>query len=202
MPNTIESALGSSSRAGALSRRSGSVVFGVVIFIASEVMFFGGLISGFFVLRAGSAFWPPPGQPRLPVLVTAFNTVMLLASALTMYRALQQAQRDRWQASGRWMVVTMLLGAGFLASQGREWVRLVGFGLTARSSVYGALFYTIVGAHGLHVAGALVALLFVFGRLRRGAYSAANHEGLTACWIYWAFVVWLWPIIYVTVYLS
>src|SRR5204863_302235 len=62
--------------------------------IAGEVMFFAGLISAYFVLRMGAAQWPPPLQPRLPVLVTGLNTLVLLGSSFAMLRT----QRDRSRA--------------------------------------------------------------------------------------------------------
>jgi len=173
-----------------------------MIFIGTEVMFFAGLITAFVILRAGSLAWPPPGQPRLPLGVSSVNTLILIASGLAMYKALTEIRSDRRQTAVRWMAVTALLGAVFLAVQGFEWLRLVGYGLTVTSSLYGGIFYTAVGAHGLHVAGAMVALLIVFRRASVGRYSAAECQGVEACWLYWSFVVILWPILYVFIYLS
>ena len=65
-----------------------------MFFIAAEVMFFAGLISAYFVLRMGAAQWPPPLQPRLPVLVTGLNTIVLLASSFAMLRALRDRDRS------------------------------------------------------------------------------------------------------------
>src|SRR6185436_733050 len=95
--------------------------------IAGEVMFFAGLVSAYFVLRMGAAVWPPPLQPRLPVLVTGLNTIVLLASSFAMLRI----QRDRVRARVvRGLTVTAALGIVFLTVQGYEWVRLVSYGLT------------------------------------------------------------------------
>ena len=55
--------------------------------------------------------------------------------------------------------------------QGYEWVQLIHFGLTVSSSVYGGLFYTLIGFHGLHVFGALIWLLVVLRQARRGSSS-------------------------------
>src|SRR5580765_8700038 len=60
----------------------------VVMFLGAEAMFFAGLIGAFLVFRVGSVIWPPPFQPRLPLGVTGFNTLVLLASAVTMRLAL------------------------------------------------------------------------------------------------------------------
>jgi len=66
----------------------------MLFFLSAETMFFAGLISAFFVLRLSAAVWPPPLQPRLPVLVTGLNTLVLLASSVAMIAALRAAGID------------------------------------------------------------------------------------------------------------
>jgi heme/copper-type cytochrome/quinol oxidase subunit 3 len=169
--------------------------------IAAETMLFAGMISAFIVLRIGAAVWPPPLQPRLPVALTGVNTLVLLASSVAMAAAVRALlggtvplaiARLKWAAA---------LGALFLSVQGYEWVRLIGFGLTVSSGAYGGTFYTLIGAHGLHVVGALAWLVLVLTRLRAGRIGPARPAGLRACAMYWHFVVFLWPILYVAVYL-
>jgi heme/copper-type cytochrome/quinol oxidase subunit 3 len=172
----------------------------MALFIATEAMFFAGLVSAFLVLRAEALVWPPTGQPRLPVGVTGVNTALLLGSAWTVQRALTALRAG--DGPSRWLGATAGLGALFLVIQGSEWARLVGFGLTTTSSLYGGIFYTLVGAHALHVLAALVALLVVTARARRGRYRADAPEGLELCRMYWLFVVAVWPVLYVLVYLS
>lgn len=179
-----------------------SGIIGVMILVGSEIMFFGGLVTAFLVLRAGALWWPPPGQPRLPVMVTAFDTLVLLTSGFAMYKGLAAIRRGDSKLLLRCLTIAGSLGAIFLAVQGIEWVRLIDNGLKVTAGLYGALFCTIVGAHGVHVAGGLIALITVMGRAARGRYSAQNHSGVEACWIFWCFVVLLWPVLYVTVYLS
>jgi len=183
------------------TRKKVDPALGVLIFIASEVMMFAGLISSLMVARASAPFWPPADQPRLPVARTGFNTLIFIASALTMRRALQSLRaRDR-AAAVRWMIATSALGAAFLALQGAEWLRLLSFGLTMTSSIYGGLFYLIVGAHGIHVAVALAVLGLITVRVGRGRYDS-DWRGVSAYLLYWTFVVILWPILYVLVYLA
>lgn len=172
----------------------------MVLFLITEVMFFAGLISAFLVLRAGAVLWPPLDQPRLPVGITAVNTAILLLSGGTMHRAVTAARRRG--GPGRWLDATALLGALFLAIQGSEWVRLVGFGLTTSSSLYGGTFYTLVGAHGIHVLAALIVLVSVALRTRRARGAAASSRALGLCRMYWLFVVAVWPVLYVLVYLT
>jgi cytochrome c oxidase subunit III len=170
-----------------------------IFFIGAEVMFFAGLISAYFVLRVGAAQWPPPLQPRLPILVTGLNTLVLLGSSVAMVRALR-GRRDRALLI-RGLTLVGALGIVFLAVQGYEWMRLVAYGLTVTSGAYGATFYTLIGFHGVHVLGALAWLGIVLAGVRRGRFVEAPAAGLRACAMYWHFVVALWPVLYVTVYL-
>jgi cytochrome c oxidase subunit III len=174
---------------------------GVLIFIGSEVMLFAGLISAFLVAHASAPFWPPPNQPRLPIAVTGFNTGLLIASGLTMQAVVWFLRRHDRRRATLWMTMTAVLGCVFLAIQGSEWTRLIHFGLTMTSSLYGGMFYLIVGAHALHLVTALVVLSFVTARLWRGRYER-DFRGVVACSAYWSFVVILWPVIYALVYLS
>ena len=93
------------------------------------------------------------------------------------------------------------LGCLFLAVQGFEWFRLISFGLTAASGVYGGTFYTLIGAHAAHVMVALVWLGIVLARAAGGHFTGPRAAVATACAMYWHFVVALWPILYVSVYL-
>lgn len=170
----------------------------MLMFLGAEAMFFAGLIGAFLVLRFGSAIWPPPGQPYLPVGVTGVNTVILLFSAYTMRRAMRE---DR-QGVIRWLLVTVFLGTVFLGVQGYEWVRLVRFGFTWANGTYGATFYTLIGIHGAHVFGAVLWLLIVLAGASGNRFSATRHVGLTLCGMYWYFVVGLWPVLFTLVYLS
>ena len=173
----------------------------VLIFLGAEAMFFAGLIGAYIVFRFGSQIWPPPFQPRLPIGVTGVNTLILLASAVTVRLALRAVIAGNRKKLILMLGVTATLGSIFLAVQGFEWIRLIHFGLTVSSSVYGGLFYTLIGFHALHVFGALVWLLIVFALATTGRFSRERHVGLQTCSMYWTFVVGLWPLLYGLVYL-
>ena len=175
---------------------------GMLMLLGSETMFFGGLVAAFLHLRLAAEVWPPPFQPRLPVGLTALNTLVLLSSSYALVRAVRAIHRDDRRGLVTWLGRTALLGALFLAVQGAEWVRLVRFGLTVSSGVYGATFYTLIGVHGAHVLGAVTWLTLVVAAARRGRYTRRAHVGLTCCAMYWHFVVALWPILYLLVYLA
>ena len=174
-----------------------SAVMGMLIFVLTELMLFSGLISAFVIVRAGAMVWPPPGQPRLPIQATAFNTGVLLASGVALFLAQRRFFRDR-AAARRPLLLAMLLGAFFVVFQGVEWVRLIRQGLTLTSSTLGSFFYLIVGLHALHAVAALGVLVYTWRRLERG--WLAQHQ-LAAAQVFWYFVVGLWPILYGVVYL-
>ncbi len=173
----------------------------VLMFLGAEAMFFAGLIGAFIVFRIANPVWPPPFQPRLPIAATGVNTLVLLASAVTMRLGLRAIQRGDRTRLVRFLSLTAAGGLVFLSIQGFEWLRLLNFGLTLSSSIYGGLFYTIIGCHALHVFGALVWLLVVWYKARAGNYTRQNYVGLQTCSMYWVFVVALWPLLYGLVYL-
>lgn len=199
---------------------------GMLIFLGAEMMFFGGLISAFFVFRFGHAIWPPLMQPRLPIEVTGANTAILLFSGYAMHRARRSVQNGNRPILIRWLIATTLLGATFLGIQGYEWLRLVRFGLTLSSGIYGSIFYGLIGCHAVHVFGAVVWLLIVLVTVRSKKFIVADispsviseelkltykivapdskksYIGLELCRMYWYFVVGLWPILYILVYLT
>ena len=175
-------------------------LLGLLIFLSTEAMFFAGLISTFLILRAGSGTWPPLNQPRLPAAITGANTLLLLASGYSMIRAVRSIRGDGLKECTGWLLVTGVLGSLFMAIQGYEWVNLMRFGLSITSSNYGAIFYTLIGAHGIHVLVALVALLLVLVKAASGQYSRSDHTGIVLCQTYWLFVVGVWPVLYLLVY--
>jgi cytochrome c oxidase subunit 3 len=178
-----------------------NAVVGTLIFLGAEAMVFGGLISALLVLRGGNEVWPPLGQPRLPIAVTALNTLVLLYSAFTMRRAADSVRRDRGREVRQWLTATAALGTIFLAVQGAEWIRLVRYGLDATSSTYGGTFYTLIGCHALHVLVGVIVLLAVLYGAIQGRYSSRTCAAIEACRLYWFFVVGVWPVLYVLVYL-
>jgi heme/copper-type cytochrome/quinol oxidase subunit 3 len=173
----------------------------LMFFMGAEVMFFAALVSALFVLRLGMAVWPPPLEPRLPVAVTAVNTVVLLGSSVSMVAALRALRRRDERRFVKMLATTAGLGALFLVIQGYEWIRLITFGLTLSSSIYGATFYSVIGLHGLHVAGALVWLLVMTLLATRHRFTEGRITPVQACAMYWHFVVGLWPVLFVAVYL-
>jgi cytochrome c oxidase subunit 3 len=172
----------------------------MIVLIAAESMLFAGLVGAYLVFRLAAPDWPPPDQPRLPLGVTAANSVVLLASVVPMTRALRTARRLDRRGLARAVAVTAILGAVFLGVQGVEWLRLLGHGLTPASGTYGATFYVLIGCHAVHVLAAVTWLAVVAHLAWRGAFTPLRHAGLEMCAIYWYFVCALWVVLFPLVY--
>jgi cytochrome c oxidase subunit III len=172
----------------------------VVTLLVAESMFFSGLIGAYLIFRLGTPMWPPPNLPRLPLAVTWVNTLVLMASGVTMVGAVRAARRDDQPALRRRLAITALLGVTFLAVQGSEWARLIEHGLTLSAGMYGATFFTLIGTHALHVVAAVMWLGIVWWWARRGRFVGGRDAAVEACAIYWVFVCALWLALFALVY--
>lgn len=190
-----------SSPASASIRRNPRVadgVLGMLIFVITEVMFFAGLISAHTITRASATMgWPPPGQPRLPIESTAFNTAALILSGVLVLAARRTFDKDRANARVPF-AIAIFLGAFFVLAQGVEWISLLHEGLTLTSSPHGSFFYLIVGTHALHAIVALGVLLWGAIELNRDRLTSTAFSTIA---IFWSFVVVIWPFLYLKVYL-
>ena len=173
-------------------------VLGMLLFVLTEIMVFAGLISAFTIAKASAPVWPPPGQPRLPVEATAFNSLILLASGVALLFAHRAFHRGDRAGMLKPMWLALGLGGTFVIIQGYEWVSLISEGLTMMSSSYGAFFYLIVGIHALHAFAAIGMLAIATNRLQSG-WLTPGFFGATE--IFWFFVVGVWAVLYVVVYL-
>lgn len=171
-------------------------MLGMIFFLAFEVMLFAALISAYIVNKANAIAWQPANQPRLPVEVTAVNTLFLLASAITILLFSRNYSRNK---SLLFLYATMSLGVLFVCIQGMEWAKLIGFGLTTTSSISGAFFYMIIGAHALHVIAGIAILFYVYWKLQNQANDSRDKIAIGS--LYWYFVVGIWPVLYILVYL-
>lgn len=177
-----------------------NAVLGTLVAVVVEIMLFAGFVSAFLIAKKPlpPVLWPPPDQPRFPVADTAVNSVALLLSGVACWLAVL-AHRKAAASSRRWFLAAFLLGFGFVALQGVEWAQLLLGGLTLTSSLAGAYFYLLIGAHALHAIAGLIVLGWALARLSAGSL---RPDQASAVRIYWTFVVALWPILYWLVYLS
>ena len=170
---------------------------GVVVWLASELMFFAGLFAAWFFLRAENGDAWPPDDVELATGRTALATAVLVASSLTVHAAVRAAEHGDRRSAARWTLLTVGLGALFLTNQALEYAELE-FSLS--SNAYGSMFYLLTGFHGLHVLGGLVLLLAVLA-VGTGRTRAGLEEPLTMASYYWHFVDVVWVAMFAVVYL-
>ena len=178
-----------------------SSLLGMVLFIASEVMFFGGLFGAYFTIRSAATQWPPEGTPHLETWYAAVLTTILVSSSVTMQFGVWAIRRTDQRRLLLWLVVTLVLGLGFLAGQANEYRTLIGEGMTLSSGVFGSTFFTLTGFHGAHVAGGAAFILIVLLRARSGQFTARHHDTVEMASYYWHFVDVVWIGLFSTIYL-
>ena len=170
-------------------------VFGMLIFVITEAMFFTALVSAFMVIRGEG--WSLPSSVRLPVAATGYNTAVLLISGITMFLVGRYArQPGGFERAKTLLGGTMVLGTFFLVFQGFEWWTLMSYGLSMKSSIFGACFFLVIGSHALHVLAGVASLCYLY--VTSG--SAIDVESCAAVQIFWTFVVGIWPLLYALVY--
>ena len=173
-------------------------VLGMVLFVASEAMFFAAFFGGYFTIKANAPEWPPAGTPHLEIDIASILTVILVISSITIQLSLRSIRSGSIRRSTVWLGVTIVLGICFLSLQLYDYSQL-GFGL--KDGVFGTLFYVMTGIHMAHVLGGVVFLALVFGQSWRGRLSATHHDPLAAGAIYWDFVDVVWLCLFTVFYL-
>jgi cytochrome c oxidase subunit 3 len=169
---------------------------GVVVWLASELMFFAGLFAAYFTLRSVNDTWPPDGA-ELPVARTALATVVLVASSGVMHLAVVAAKRGDSRTAARWLGVTALMGAVFLSNQVFEYAEAP---FQIDDHAYGSIFYLMTGFHGLHVLGGLI-FIGAVAAVIAGRSRAPTYTTVEVCAYYWHFVDVVWVAMFATVYI-
>ena len=174
-----------------------TILFGTILFLASELLFFGGLFGAYYALRAQTSPWPPEGV-ELETLLAAVATLLLVLSSGTFHLGLVAARRERIGGLKVWIGITLLLGALFLSLQVLDYSRL---SFEVSSHAYGTMYYAMTGLHWLHVAAGLVLMCVMLGRIAQGAYRGGQIDGLHAVGYYWHFVDIVWIGLFATLFL-
>ena len=175
---------------------------GIWLFLASEVMFFTGLIGAYIVLRFGQEGWPRPDQ-TLNVPLTAVNTFFLICSSVTLVWALQSYQKNEPRKGWIGLAATTLIGATFVGIQAFEYWELYSAGMRPDVNLFGSCFYVMTGFHGAHVVVGVLAMavLTVMGLLGRFGPRYEQYAPIELTGLYWHFVDLVWIILFAIVYL-
>jgi cytochrome c oxidase subunit 3 len=172
--------------------------FGVIVFLASDVMLFAPFFAAYFLLRANNQPWPPDGvELDIPRALAA--TIVLVASSFTLVASDRAGERAGGERSmQRWLLVTIALGVAFVANQLLEYAS-ADFG--ADSHPYGSVYFLLTGLHGLHVTAgvAAMALLFVRSARVRSHHDLATWAGGVS--LFWHLVDLIWLFVFSTIWL-
>ncbi|PKO37804.1 MAG: cytochrome c oxidase subunit 3 [Betaproteobacteria bacterium HGW-Betaproteobacteria-6] len=201
--------------------------YGMIWFIATEVMFFAAFFGALFYVRVisvptlggmegahGFSLWPeftgswptsgPKGAAFTPMGawgIPALNTALLLSSGATVTWAHWGLLRNNRRQLALGLAATVLLGSVFLGFQAYEYHHAyTELGLTMGAGAYGATFFMLTGFHGFHVTLGTIMLAVILLRSLSGHFSADRHFAFEAVAWYWHFVDVVWLILFVFVY--
>ncbi len=172
---------------------------GMWLFLATEVMFFGGLIAAFLHYKVNN---PSPAEATLlDVALVGLNTFLLLTSSFTVVLGFSAIRAGDARGLKRHLMFTILLGVAFLAGQGYEFASLYREGMTLTSTVFGSSFFTLTGFHGLHVFIGLIWAASTLAKASRNGYSENDNLGVEIFGLYWHFVDIVWIVLFTIIYL-
>jgi cytochrome c oxidase subunit III len=170
---------------------------GVIVWLASELMFFSGLFAAFFSLRAATPVWPPHGDTLdvPPVLVA---TILLVLSSFTMQYGVHRAIMGSKAGFLGWLALTFCLGGLF---EGLQISDYLGRPFAISSNAYGSAFYTLTGFHFLHVLAGLIGMILVGGRaLKSKRFGHRSMPSIEFLSYYWHFVDVVWIALFLAIF--
>ena len=175
---------------------------GVLVALAGVAMLFTALTSAYVVRAATSNDWRPVAVPRL----LWVSTGIILLSSLSFEVARRTLKSGRAILFKRWLLVTVILGLGFLATQLMAWRELAVAGVYLASNPHSSFFYVLTGAHGLHLLGGILALDYL---LLRSWRNGGGEEGgarkrlavVNAAALYWHFMFGVWVYLFLLLFL-
>jgi cytochrome c oxidase subunit 3 len=178
------------------------VSVGVIVWLASELMFFAGLFGVYFTVRAQTEGEWPPAPTELDITYAAFFTTILILSSVTCQFGVFAAEKGDVFALRRWYILTFFMGLVFVLGQANEYRNLVqNHGTTLASSQYGTVFYLTTGFHGLHVIGGLIAFILLIGKTKISKFTPSQATGAIVVSYYWHFVDVVWIGLFLTIYI-
>jgi len=170
------------------------------LFLGSECLLFGGLISTYMLYRGRHSENLGPDQ-LWDIPFTSASSFVLLMSSLTMVLAVSAAHRADLRNAKIWLSVTAVLGSLFVAGQVYEFTTFYREGLGFTTSLFSSSFYTLTGFHGVHVTVGIIMLLSLVAMLSKQRVTGDKAETIEMVGLYWHFVDIVWILIFTLVYL-
>jgi heme/copper-type cytochrome/quinol oxidase subunit 3 len=175
---------------------------GIWLFLASEVMLFGALFSSYILLRTGAAEWPA-GAEILNVPLATLNTLVLIASSVTMVMSWASLKLRQFGKYRLYLGLTFLLGLGFMVIKTFEYGAKFEHHLYPSTSTFLAIYFTLTGLHGLHVLGGMIVNGYLWGpgaKMWRTDPERFTNR-IEVAGLYWHFVDLVWIFLFPTLYL-
>tara|TARA_Y100000588_G_scaffold394404_1_gene514700 strand:- start:2581 stop:3177 length:597 start_codon:yes stop_codon:yes gene_type:complete len=171
------------------------------IFLASECLFFGSLISTYLIYKGESLVRPLPDDV-FDIPLTSLSTFVLLVSSFTMVLAVYAAHHNFPKMMKLSLLSTILLGLVFLGFQVYEFRLFGSEGLNLSTNQFGASFFVLTGFHGVHVGvGVLYLGSMLIGSMRRNGLGPSGGLYMEIAGLYWHFVDIVWIVIFTVIYL-
>jgi heme/copper-type cytochrome/quinol oxidase subunit 3 len=170
------------------------------LFLASECLLFGALITTYLLYR-GASLKPPYPKDVFDIPYTSVSSFVLLFSSLTMVLALSAARRRDMVRMRLWLLTTALLGMTFVGGQVYEFTSFYNQGLHINTNLFGTTFFVLTGFHGVHVTVGILMLLSLTGMSLGDRLPDDPSFPVEMVGLYWHFVDIVWIIIFTVVYL-
>ena len=172
---------------------------GMYCLIAAEAAIFTIFVVA-YIFYIGKSLTGP--QPQDVLQVPILFTICLLSSSLTIHFAVKLLRSGKVRSFARWWLLTIVLGAVFLAGTAREWQHLIyDEGLTIQTNLFGTTYYSLVGLHAFHVTVGLLALVTVSLLTAFGTVRQEHAERAEVLSMYWHFVDVVWVVVFIVVYI-
>ena len=175
---------------------------GMWLFLGSECLLFGGLISTYLLYKSRV---PEGGGPTphdlYDIPFTSVSSFVLLMSSLTMVLAVTSIARGDQRSLRVWLLTTALLGSIFISGQVYEFTSFLKEGMGFTTNVASSAFFTLTGFHGVHVSLGIIMLMSLLVMSLRGRLGADRAEAVEIIGLYWHFVDVVWILIFTVVYL-
>lgn len=175
-------------------------ILGFWVFLGAEVVLFACLFATYLVLHGQTAGGPTSSQ-LFDVPGFTAETLLLLASSFTCGLGTYEMRRHHVKRLIAWMIVTMLLGMGFVGLEVHEFITYVSQGADMARSAFLSAFFVLVGTHGSHVSLGILWLLSIVLQLWRRGLTPVTARKVFVVSLYWHFLDIVWVFIFTTVYL-
>ncbi|MBI0577059.1 cytochrome aa3 quinol oxidase subunit III [Neobacillus cucumis] len=176
-------------------------IFGFWIFLGAEIILFATLFATYAVLDHRYAGGPTPHE-LFEIKGVMIETILLLTSSFTCGLAIYEMHRGNKKGLLTWMIITLLLGAGFVGMEIEEFIAYVHEGATMQTSAFLSGFFVLLGTHGLHVSMGIGWAVMVMIQIAKKGLTPVTARKAFIIGLYWHFLDVVWIFIFTFVYLK